>query len=104
MSIFRASAVSVICSLCVSVLQAQPAPLDNASAAAVAKLLERFDATASATGKLDPAGRAALFSDDAIFLNAWGARVEGRQGVDSIWRQLYQSTTFDSSRIELLDR
>ena len=104
MSILRTSFISVLSVFCVSALQAQAAPLDSANAAAVAKLLERFDATASATGKLDPAGRAALFSDDAIFLNAWGGRVQGRPAIDSTWRRLYRSTTFDSSRIELLDR
>jgi uncharacterized protein (TIGR02246 family) len=82
----------------------QVTALDSASAAGVAALLARFDATASAAGKLDPAGRAALFTDDATFINAWGCRVDGRTALDSIWRRLYHSTTFDSSRIELLDR
>jgi uncharacterized protein (TIGR02246 family) len=101
MSLLRASA---ICIFSVSTALAQATSIDSANAAAVVKLLDRFDATASAAGKLDPAARAALFSDDAVFLNAWGGRVEGRQAIDSAWRRLYRSTTFDSSHIELLDR
>jgi ketosteroid isomerase-like protein len=88
----------------VGVLCGQGGALDSASAAEVTALLARFDATASAAGKMDAVGRAALFSDDATFLNAWGGRVEGRAALDSAWRRLYSSTAFDSSRIELLDR
>ncbi len=87
-----------------STLTAQePAP-DSVSMAAVTNLLARFDASASAAGKLDASARAALFSNDAIFINALGGRQAGRPAIDSTWARLYQSTAFDISRIELLER
>jgi uncharacterized protein (TIGR02246 family) len=85
-------------------LDAQTSQLDSASASAVARLLVRFDATATAAGKLDPEGRAALFSDDATFLNAWGGRIDGRPAIDSALKRLYTASMFDSSRIEILSR
>lgn len=85
-------------------LHAQTTGLDSATASAVAALLARFDATATAVGRSDATGRAALFTDDATFLNAWGGRVDGRVAIDSALRHLYTSSTVDSSRIELLDR
>jgi uncharacterized protein (TIGR02246 family) len=95
-----------ICIILFSVtsLDAQSSQLDSASASAVARLLARFDATATAAGKLDPQGRAALFSDDATFLNAWGGRRDGRAGIDSALTRLYTGGIFDSSRIEILSR
>ncbi len=77
---------------------------DNASLQAIADLLVRFDASASAAGKLNAAARAALFADSAIFINAFGGRVDGRGAIDSTWAALYASTAFDSSRIRLIDR
>ncbi len=78
--------------------------LDSATAAAVTRLLAQFDATQSAAGKLNAAGRAGLFSDDAIFLNAFGGRSDGRESIDSTWARMYRSTTFDSAHIEIIDR
>jgi ketosteroid isomerase-like protein len=102
MLILRLTAAALL--LAVTTLRGQTPGLDSASAAGVAQLLVRFDATASAAGRLDAAARSALFTDDATSLNAWGGRVDGRASVDSMWRRLYASSTFDSSRIELLDR
>jgi uncharacterized protein (TIGR02246 family) len=67
-------------------------------------LLERFDATASAAGKLDGRARSALFSDDAVVINAFSTYIQGRAAVDSFWRAMYTSSTFDSSKVERLDR
>jgi len=72
--------------------------------AGVQALLERFDSTASSATTLDPAGRAALFTDDASFLNAFGNRVDGRPALDSIWARLYRGNQFRQARIERLDR
>lgn len=88
----------------VAPLDAQTSRLDGASAIAVARLLARFDATATAAGKLDPQGRAGLFTDDATFLDAWGGRRDGRGEIDSALTRLYTSSIFDSSRIEILSR
>lgn len=87
-----------------STLTAQERAPDSASIAGVADLLARFDASASAAGKLHASARAALFADDAIFINAFGGRQDGRPTIDSTWARLYRSTAFDSSRIELLER
>ena len=84
--------------------QAQGDGLDARTRAAVTAVLTRFDATASAKGRLDAGARSALFTDDAIVINAFSTNIEGRAAVDAFWRELYTSTTFDSSRIELLDR
>ena len=70
----------------------------------VQTLLERFDSTASSATTLDPAGRAALFTDDATFLNAFGNRVEGRPALDSTWARIYGGNQFRQARIERLDR
>ena len=72
--------------------------------AGVQALLERFDSTASSATTLDPAGRAALFTDDATFLNAFGTRVDGRPALDSTWARLYRGNQFRQARIERLDR
>ena len=70
----------------------------------VQSLLERFDSTASSATTLDPAGRAALFTDDATFLNAFGNRVEGRPALDSTWARVYGGNQFRRATIERLDR
>lgn len=80
------------------------ATLDSATAAPVGRLLARFDATASTARTSDAAGRAALFTDDAVVINAFGNRVEGRMAVDAFWVELYRSGTFAGSRIERLER
>jgi uncharacterized protein (TIGR02246 family) len=72
--------------------------------AGVEALLERFDSTASSATTLDPAGRAALFTDDATFLNAFGNRVEGRPALDSTWARVYGGNQFRRAKIERLDR
>jgi ketosteroid isomerase-like protein len=83
---------------------AQVPGLDSAGQAGVARLLERFDASASAGGRLDGDSRAALFTDDAVVINAFSTYLEGRAAVDSFWRVLYHSSTFDSAKIERLER
>ena len=70
----------------------------------VQALLERFDSTASSATTLDAAGRAALFTDDATFLNAFGNRVDGRPALDSTWARLYGGNQFRQAKIERLDR
>ncbi len=70
----------------------------------VQTLLERFDSTATSATMLDAAGRAALFTDDATFLNAFGNRTEGRPAVDSMLNRMYSSNQFRRAQIERLDR
>ena len=84
--------------------RAQAPSLDSASQTGITRLLSRFDATASAAGRLDGSARAALFSDDGVFINAFSTYIEGRAAIDSLWREMYASSTFDSSKVELLDR
>ena len=72
--------------------------------AGVDALLEKFDSTASSATTLDAAGRAALFTDDATFLNAFGNRVEGRPALDSTWARVYGGNQFRRAKIERLDR
>jgi hypothetical protein len=85
-------------------MHAQVPGLDSAGQAGVARLLERVDATASVCGRLDGDARAARFTDDAVVINAFSTYLEGRAAVDSFWRALYQSSTFDSAKIERLER
>jgi ketosteroid isomerase-like protein len=49
---------------------------------------------------LDGAGRAALFADDSVFINAWDDRREGRKEVDEGWKGLFGSGTFSTQKIE----
>lgn len=70
----------------------------------VQALLERFDSTASSATTLDAARRAALFTDDATFLNAFGNRVDGRPALDSTWARVYGGNQFRRAKIERLDR
>ena len=70
----------------------------------VQALLERFDSTATSETTLDAAGRAALFTDDATFLNAFGGRIEGKAALDSMWNRLYSGNQFRRAKIERLDR
>jgi uncharacterized protein (TIGR02246 family) len=64
--------------------------------------LERFDSTATSASTLNPQGRAALFTDDALFLNAFGNRVEGRPAIDSALARIYVG--FAQAHIDRLDR
>jgi uncharacterized protein (TIGR02246 family) len=70
--------------------------------AGVQTLLERFDSTATSASTLNPMGRAALFADDALFLNAFGNRVEGRPAIDSALASIYPG--FTQAHIDRLDR
>jgi uncharacterized protein (TIGR02246 family) len=70
--------------------------------AGVQELLERFDSTATSASTLNPQGRAALFTDDALFLNAFGNRVEGRPAIDSALARIYVG--FAQAHIDRLDR
>ena len=70
----------------------------------VQSLLERFDSTATSATTLDAAGRAALFTDDATFLNAFGGRTDGRPALDSLLNRLYSGNQFRNATIERLDR
>ncbi len=72
--------------------------------AGVQALLERFDSTATSATTLDAAGRAALFTDDATFLNAFGNRVDGKPALDSTLARLYGGNQFRRATIERLDR
>lgn len=101
---FTLRLTAVLSVLTIAPLWAQQTSLDTATARGVAELLARFDATATAAGKLDGAGRASLFTDDATFLNAWGGRVDGRAAIDSTLGRLYSGPIFQSAHIEILDR
>jgi uncharacterized protein (TIGR02246 family) len=70
----------------------------------VQALLERFDSTAMSATVLDAAGRAALFTDDAMFVNVFGDRTEGRPALDSMLNRTYAANEFRPARRQLLDR
>ena len=70
----------------------------------VQALLERFDSTSANGRALDVKGRAALFTDDATFLNSFGDRSEGRPAIDSMLSRLYSGNQAVPARIERLDR
>jgi hypothetical protein len=56
----------------------------------VAQLLAVFDETGSGrAGALPAEKRAALFSDNAIFVTAFGHRVGGRDSLRAFWIRLY---------------
>lgn len=61
------------------------------------ELISRFESTGSAR---DAAGRTALFTRDAVVINAFGNRVEGAEAVAAFWKELYASGTFDQSKSE----
>ena len=85
-------------------LSGQAPTLDSAAAQKVAQLLASFDETGSGRGAAAAEQRAALFSDNAIVVNAFGLRVEGRDSLSAFWKRLYGSGTFGSSRVEPVDR
>jgi uncharacterized protein (TIGR02246 family) len=87
-----------------SVTDAQVLAERSAWPAGVQALLERFDSTATSATTLDAAGRAALFTDDATFLNAFGNRTEGRPAIDSMLNRMYSGNQFRRATIERLDR
>jgi uncharacterized protein (TIGR02246 family) len=70
----------------------------------VQAFLDRFDTIAASGTGLDATGRAALFTDDATFLNAFGNRTEGRPAIDSMLKSMYATRTLADVHIELLDR
>ncbi len=44
--------------------------------------------------------RAALFADDALIINAFGNKAEGRKEVDEFWEELFKSGTFRTTKNE----
>jgi uncharacterized protein (TIGR02246 family) len=92
-------------SLCFAPLSnSQAQVLDSADARAVAQLMAAFDETGSGRGAEAGRKRAALFSDSAVFINAFGIRREGKDSIGAFWMLIYTSGTFASSTIERLDR
>ena len=85
-------------------LRAQTVSLDSAAARSVAQLLTRFDETGSGRGAALAQQRADLFSSDAVFVNAFGFRVEGQDSLRAFWHRLYTSGSFASSQVERVDR
>lgn len=85
-------------------LSAQTNSLDSATTAGVGRLLAKFDSTQSSVGHLDAQGRAGLFTNDGVFINAFGGRVDGRPSIDSVWARMYASTTFGEAKIQIMDR
>jgi uncharacterized protein (TIGR02246 family) len=61
------------------------------------ELISRFESTG---GARDAAGRTALFTRDAVVINAFGNRAEGAEAVAAFWKELYASGTFDQSKSE----
>jgi lysophospholipase L1-like esterase len=66
----------------------------------VETLLARFDSMATIATPLDAAGRAAVFTDDATFINEFGARADGTRAVDT----MSSGSRFGRPRTERLDR
>jgi uncharacterized protein (TIGR02246 family) len=97
--------VALVLLLAPRLVATQAPTLDSAAARRVAQLLAVFDETGSGRGGAEPAEkRAALFSDNAVFVNAFGHRVEGRDSLRAFWKMLYSSGSFGTSKIERLDR
>ena len=86
-------------------LDAQAQALDSLATRRVAQLMAAFDETGSGRGGAAVADRrAALFSDNAVFVIAFGIRMEGKDSLTAFWRRLYSSGSFGTSKIERLDR
>jgi uncharacterized protein (TIGR02246 family) len=84
--------------------QAGAQVLDSADARAVAQLMAAFDETDSGRGAEAARKRAALFSDKAVFVNAFGIRREGKDSISAFWMLVSTSGSFATSNIERLDR
>jgi ketosteroid isomerase-like protein len=65
----------------------------------VTDVIDKFKATEKSQGS----ERTALFADDAVVINAFGGRYEGRARFGELWKGLGQSQTFAESQIEQLD-
>jgi uncharacterized protein (TIGR02246 family) len=94
-AVMRVTFTAVVCSICLmperGVAQTRQAP-----PAGVQNLVLRFKASEKSNNGED---RASLFTDDAVVINAWGDRVEGRKDVDDFWKTLMTSGTFNTSVI-----
>jgi ketosteroid isomerase-like protein len=85
-------------------LIAQAPALDTTAVRKVAEVLRIFDEAGSGRGEAAATRRAALFSRNAVFVNAFGVRVEGRDSLDACWKLIYTSGSFATSEIERIDR
>lgn len=74
-----------------------PVAQQQKEASSPEELISRFESTGSAR---DAAGRTALFTRDAVVINAFGNRVEGAEAIASFWKELYASGTFNQSKSE----
>ena len=96
--------VALAVCLAPAIAAAQPLALDSADARAVAQLMAAFDETGSGRGAEVGKKRASLFSDNAVFVNAFGVRREGKDSIGAFWMLVYTSGSFATSTIERLDR
>jgi ketosteroid isomerase-like protein len=89
-------ALSALCLVIGVPLSSASAQTRQAPPSGVETLVTRFKASEKSNDGID---RASLFTDDAVVINAWGDRVEGRTAVDDFWKSLMKSGTFSSSVI-----
>ena len=87
-----------------SAVHAQIPTRDSADIRLVSELLAAFDQTGGGRGASAAARRAALFSANGVFINAFGVRVEGQDSIAAFWRLVYTSGSFATSTVERIDR
>jgi ketosteroid isomerase-like protein len=95
---------SLVSLLASPALLCQTPTQDSARTRAVAELMAIFDETGSGRGAAAAERRSALFSEKAVFINAFGVRVEGGDSLANFWRRVYTSGSFAVSKVERLDR
>jgi uncharacterized protein (TIGR02246 family) len=47
--------------------------------------------------------RASLFTEDGIFINAFGVQREGRAAIEEFWRDLFATGTFNQTDVKVTD-
>lgn len=90
----RCLAVAVALLIGLPAASAAQSPVESARA-----VVDRYHSTFRAA---DAADRVALFSEDAVWFNAFGERRDGREAILDIWRYLFSSGTFGEAEIEIL--
>jgi uncharacterized protein (TIGR02246 family) len=62
-----------------------------------------IDALNESFQKRDAKLRASLFTEDGVFINAFGVQREGKAAIEQFWKELFATGTFNQTEVKITD-